>query len=60
MLDAQDKDILRALQQNGRRRLKHISKELGIPPSTVYSRMKRLNPEEAKELRKMYQERYWE
>ncbi|MFH1786551.1 MAG: Lrp/AsnC family transcriptional regulator, partial [archaeon] len=42
MIDDSEKRIIRELQKNARARLKRIARELNIPPSTVYSKMKKL------------------
>ncbi|MFC1454678.1 Lrp/AsnC family transcriptional regulator [Candidatus Undinarchaeota archaeon] len=52
MIGDTEKRIIRELQRDGRRRLKSIAKELNIPLSTVYSKMKGL---EKKKIIKSYQ-----
>jgi Lrp/AsnC family leucine-responsive transcriptional regulator len=43
--DAAERELLRALQQNSQRSLRELSRELGLPISTVHEKIKRLERE---------------
>jgi Lrp/AsnC family transcriptional regulator for asnA, asnC and gidA len=45
MLDGTDMEILRILEKNAKTRMHSIAKKLGIPPSTVHHRIKKLERE---------------
>ena len=42
MIDEKDRKILNILEKNGRETIQNLSKNTGMPPSTVHNRIKRM------------------